>query len=469
MKFFKIFLFLGLVNIFSFVNAASIPTVSDVQLKNEIIGDSANISSPSIWANGSEVTESGVVFSETSNPTVTSGTKVSRTYLPNYFPNGQAHSAGEYMKGLAPDTTYYVRGYAVNDIGVGYSNNDLIIKTGLPNLQVVVNNPASSTNKYSIYGFDANVKNVGLYDAYTPIENMLQIATGPDGSGIIREARNGNPETSEVRPVPYSSTWPGKSIWSGGSVLVSSGISSTSTGFSFTGTRGSTQSFRVCTDQKVERVIESNEGDNCTPWKNVLVKRVPSINISASPSSGTPGINSTITWSVYNQPDSCVASGDWSGSKAFSGTETVGPLNEARVYNYTLICSNPDGDSDPGTATVTITAPIVKLPDLIISSGVVPTSALVNTATTYSAIVKNKGEGTTGASFVNLFQTATDITNLMSPVGLKDYATTSMDTLEAGATANTSKSITFSSVGTYYVRACADKSSAGDTGKIKES
>ena len=437
-----------------------ISTLTDVS--NPIYGSSIAISAPGSFANGYPFVEKGLVWGTSSGPTVALSTKTVRGVISNYYGSLNGYSDG--ITGLSPNTTYYVRAYAKNDFGVGYSN-EIIVKTGQPDIVVGDflckdangNNTCTSTNKNGVGSFSVRIKNDGINNTpNTSIESRIEYASKPDGAGT-RYTDYGPVNPTSGNPLLYKT----------GYEYVNSGTSNWS-GFKPIGARHDTVSFKVCTDIS-GKVDESDESNNCSPWQNVYIKLAPGVSITASPSSGAPGMTSSIKWNVYNDPESCVATGDWSGSKAFSGTETVGPLNEARVYNYTLICSNPDGDSDPGTATVTITAPIVKLPDLIISSGVVPTSALVNTATTYSAIVKNKGEGTTGASFVNLFQTATDITNLMSPVGLKDYATTSMDTLEAGATANTSKSITFSSVGTYYVRACADKSSAGDTGKIKES
>jgi hypothetical protein len=96
-----------------------------------------------------------------------------------------------------------------------------------------------------------------------------------------------------------------------------------------------------------------------------------------------------------------------------------------------------------------------------------PTLATAGTPVTFSATISNVGDASTGVGFTNLFQT--------SPVsdgssGVVDYPATGMPALAAGGTAVASKSVTFAAAGVIYVRACADKSSAGDAnGVISES
>lgn len=184
---------------------------------------------------------------------------------------------------------------------------------------------------------------------------------------------------------------------------------------------------------------------------------------------------------------------------AGSSREVIIPLNLECGYSFFKVCVDDDtgnskfsrryglsyyiaetnevnncspGDWENNKVEVTCPQPEkIVLPDLIVSSSVTPTSAVVDVPTVYSATIKNKGESTTGASFANFFQSATDVTDLMNPIGVKDYdAVSTMNTLISNAEAvTTSKSITFPKEGTYYIRACADKSSSGDMGDIKES
>jgi hypothetical protein len=68
----------------------------------------------------------------------------------------------------------------------------------------------------------------------------------------------------------------------------------------------------------------------------------PAITLAASSPSVTVGKNVTLTWSAANAT-SCTASGSWSGAKALTGSESIGPLNTNATY--TLTCAGPGGDA----------------------------------------------------------------------------------------------------------------------------
>ncbi len=364
MKIKKIFLFsifvflLAFLGNVSFVSAISLPTVGDVTLKS-ISGDSASISSPAIWANGVAISGSGIVWSTSTSPMIDLSTKTTHGYGSNYLPTGQG-APGEQMTGLALNTTYYIRGYATNVNGeVGYSSQDLEIKTGLPDLIFTLSDPDPTTDKYGHYYFSGLIKNIGKAVAFAPISNRLQSATLADGKGT-------RTTDVELRGVPLVNSFEKSNgisfggrapfvidrINPGGSQIINGG------GNFIYGGNGDTSSYRVCTDQKIERVTESDESDksNCTPWINVLVKLVPRVDLIAKPTGGAIGLKPSLTWSIGNAPaSSCTATGDWSGPKSIAGgTEPVGPLNTARVYTYKLICTGKNGDSDPAIATVTV-------------------------------------------------------------------------------------------------------------------
>ena len=91
--------------------------------------------------------------------------------------------------------------------------------------------------------------------------------------------------------------------------------------------------------------------------------------------------------------------------------------------------------------------------------------ANLNVAQTFSSTISNTGPASTGSSFTNLFQTS-PVSNGAS--GVVDYPVAGMAAIGAGGNSVASKSITFSSAGTIYMRACADKSSAANTGTITE-
>ena len=81
---------------------------------------------------------------------------------------------------------------------------------------------------------------------------------------------------------------------------------------------------------------------------NVQVSQ-PTVNLKANGVDGPMTINyntaATLSWTTTNNPTSCTASGDWSGSKAVpSGSESTGIL--ALTKNYTLTCSNSAGSAN---------------------------------------------------------------------------------------------------------------------------
>jgi len=125
---------------------------------------------------------------------------------------------------------------------------------------------------------------------------------------------------------------------------------------------------------------------------------------------------------------------------------------------------------DSGTVTVNNT----NQPDLIASAPPQNTATLGVLRTFFSTITNQGGaatnyQGTT--SFANLFQTATGFDDAQSPINLTDFpaGNNNMTTILAGGAKSATKLISFSTLGTSWVRACADKSSAANTGTINES
>ena len=85
----------------------------------------------------------------------------------------------------------------------------------------------------------------------------------------------------------------------------------------------------------------------------------PTVTLTASPTSVASGETSTLTWSATNAT-SCAATGGWSGAKATSGSEVVGPMTA--TTNYSLECSGAGG-SRQQTTTVSFapSLPVVTL------------------------------------------------------------------------------------------------------------
>jgi hypothetical protein len=82
------------------------------------------------------------------------------------------------------------------------------------------------------------------------------------------------------------------------------------------------------------------------------VPAAPTLTLTAS--SIVSGSSTTITWSSV-KATSCTASGNWSGTLATSGTQTVNPTTVGSD-TYTLTCSNAGGMSPASSVTLTVTA-----------------------------------------------------------------------------------------------------------------
>ncbi len=98
---------------------------------------------------------------------------------------------------------------------------------------------------------------------------------------------------------------------------------------------------------------------------------VPTVDLKANSSNGPITLNYrdyvSLSWTSQNTA-SCDASGDWSGSKAVSSSESM-QLNSVKTYTFTIICRNTDG-SQTATDSVQVTSR-AKLPGVITKPAVV--------------------------------------------------------------------------------------------------
>ncbi len=125
-----------------------------------------------------------------------------------------------------------------------------------------------------------------------------------------------------------SNSWNGGSTALSGSVVVNPGSTTTYT--------------EVCSN--------ANGSNSGSAMLTVTAGSVPTVTVSASPSSVTSGGSTTITWSSSGAT-SC-STDAWSGSTALSGSVTVYP---GSTTTYTKVCSNANGNGS-GSGTVTVTA-----------------------------------------------------------------------------------------------------------------
>jgi trimeric autotransporter adhesin len=117
---------------------------------------------------------------------------------------------------------------------------------------------------------------------------------------------------------------------------------------------------------------------------------LPTVTLSASPSTIASGAASTLTWSSTNAT-ACTASGAWSGSKATSGSSSTGGITS--TSSYTLTC-NGAGGSAANKATVTVT------PTLTIS-GTPASTATVGSPYSFTPTVGGGSGGTLSFTIQN--------------------------------------------------------------------
>jgi len=101
------------------VPVLSTNNVSSIQDNSAICG--GNITSDG----GNTVIESGLVYSKNTNPTTTSGTKVTTS------PTVTTGSYNQTLTGLLTGTTYYVRAFATNGKGTSYGDEKTFTTTGI--------------------------------------------------------------------------------------------------------------------------------------------------------------------------------------------------------------------------------------------------------------------------------------------------------------------------------------------------
>ncbi len=127
---------------------------------------------------------------------------------------------------------------------------------------------------------------------------------------------------------------------------------------------------------------------------------------------------------------------------------------KSRTYNIRIRCTNcptgTKGVTDLSDKPFTISE-VAAQPDLTATS-VLPTTATVGVPVRFIATTSNIGNASTGSGFNVAFQRATSTAGSGAVV----IGTASTTALAAGSARQVPLTYTFSTAGTYYVRACAD-------------
>jgi len=321
---------------------------------------------------------------------------------------------------------------------------------------------------------------VGVSNSYTSIiSNTGDVSTNKGFSNFFQVTTDKEDETIAIGLDP---TTMGK---------LNEGASGTASQVYVFGEEG-TFFVRACADKSnrdsLGEITESDEGDNCSDWLEVIVT------MPVDPNGGSISGNdcvikmnesnceTTLTLNVYKpvtkaptnvtknipEPNTLVV------PSAIINTFPVEKPNIIVDYPNTTFFLNHNGETiTPNGATINATCVSKTIwngmvceprPDLIASIPS-PLSVIVKTPTNFSSTIKNQGSISAGKSFTNLFQTST------LPEGegtLTDYDVPGMSALAVDKTAVASQSISFETTGTYYIRACADKDSAAGLGIVIE-
>lgn len=146
-------------------------------------------------------------------------------------------------------------------------------------------------------------------------------------------------------------------------------------------------------------------------------------------------------------------------SSQFPYSFSTDTYNTPGTYPYDVVCIGPGGTASVVSplSDVLVTTQLPSYPDLT-ASAITPTFAVATVPKVFYSVITNASDAGTVDTFTNIFQTATGFDDAENPINLQTFPTAPMPPISGGGTGSTGKTITFSSVGTHFMRVCADKS-----------
>ena len=173
----------------------------------------------------------------------------------------------------------------------------------------------------------------------------------------------------------------------------------------------------------------------------------------------------TYNWNTYNDPDfynfstnidsGSITNGDWSSN--------ISGLYAGANYKVRAYAIGEDNKIIYGNV---VSFSFKNLPDLV-ASNITPTTALAGVAIDLNSTITNTSTvSVPSKSFYNFFQISDGANGSGNITDIPNQSTMS---LGFNASKISSVSYTFTNPGTYYARACADKSNSSDFGLITES
>src|SRR3989344_2460550 len=157
-----------------------------------------------------------------------------------------------------------------------------------PNLTATSPSPSTATTGVA-QTFSSTITNNGTAGTGASFSNFFQRATAANGGGTITD---------------FTSTT---------MTALANGASNTATSPSYTFPSAGTYSVRACADKtnaaSTGTIAESNEGDNCSAWTNVVVSVAVSVSVNiTSPAEGSNSLNSNIpiNWTTTGSGLNCL-------------------------------------------------------------------------------------------------------------------------------------------------------------------
>ncbi|MFA5932162.1 MAG: hypothetical protein WC793_02185 [Candidatus Paceibacterota bacterium] len=317
-------------------------------------------------------------------------------FTPFWYDNTSGYNWGGYIGGYYVDTPYLMDNGTASVVSTSVSGS---ISSG----EIIQQTPGragdalcNDSRRYSYYDSDPPIDN-GTQGTFITVSKSLNVSSLPSGTYTLsvtlcaeNTSTSGSPNCG-VRTQSFTISRAATPYTVSAAIDPASASHGTvdptttpRTGLASDGT--ATTTFKLIPDTAnnyvVDTLITNVTGGNCLKDKfladNVTYQTgpitanncvytfgfklapagVPVVTLTANPTSGTVNVvNPGLTWSATNSPTSCTASGDWSGSKATSGTNvSQGVLTQVKTYTYNLSCSNASGTSALATATVDVIA-----------------------------------------------------------------------------------------------------------------
>lgn len=289
-------------------------------------------------------------------------------------PTMGSESVGPLFTGLLTDERTYTYTLTCSN-GVGTTEATTTVEVGpIDDVELSLSAPASvNTNESFTVSWNAEFADTctasEAWDGSRPINGSEQFSYASPGTRTFTmscdgagesDTRSVTVEVIQPDPVTLSLAAP-DSAQTGESFTLSwtttnadsctasgdwSGTKPTSGSDSFTFNQAGARTFTLVCEGEVESATR-------TETVNVVAPEAVQLSLNG-PSEVATGEPFNLTWTASNA-DNCTASGDWSGAKPTSGSDSF-TFNQAGARTFTLSCDGP-GESATKSATVNVAAP----------------------------------------------------------------------------------------------------------------